>query len=73
MHASEFFKISIGWFELQAKLGNIKSPQRELILKLEVYYTSNLLGPNWIFEFQMRLHHQNCENASKQLNRDNHP
>ena len=44
MHASEFFKFSIGWFELQAKLGNIKSPQRELILKLEVDYTSNCWG-----------------------------
>ena len=41
MHASKFFKIFIRWFELQALWANIKSPQRELILKLEVDYTSN--------------------------------
>ena len=44
MHASKFFKIFIRWFELQAQLANIKSAQRELILKLEVDYTSNCWG-----------------------------
>ena len=41
MHASKFFKFFISYFELQALWANIKSPQRELILKLEVDYTSN--------------------------------